>query len=307
MMPVEDLTILKDFQLDAAEAVLWAFKKHLVNGVPKYTGRWVPISDELKAAIKTAVANARDGITETIEYDLLAQNNESSALTIPLLETHADQVLAQTADQLPQKMVKNLKQLTGTNFYSVQLVHENTVIHCVRKTDDSWKSKNAKGMITAIFTDAGLALESNPSFSISKYFDFFIVNETVLISQKASFEQCLNYKEAHIKDFSTLQGERDFLDIFSDIGHLVTYVGSNKMQLRRASAIKAKGHYKDAGFMQSLRDNCQAFGLNITFDQNGKIVPSEQSCKDIFQALLDHRLKSHYQKIYDVPSAVSIN
>ncbi|MGY2200948.1 hypothetical protein [Pseudomonas gingeri] len=43
------------------------------------------------------------------------------------------------------------------------------------------------------------------------------------------------------------------------------------------------------------------FGLNIPFQADGKIVPTPESCPDIFKALLDHRLKSHFsEKIYDV-------
>ena len=152
-----------------------------------------------------------------------------------------------------------------------------------------------------------MELEEKPSFSISKYFDFFIVNETVLIQNKQQFESLLSYKAAHILDFKVMQADPEFNGIFSDMAHLVEYVGTNKMQLRRVSAIKQKQYYKNPAFITSLKDNHAEFGLSIEFDVDGKIKPTPESCKDIFQALLDYRLKSHFsQNIYDVQNTVNI-
>ena len=100
---------------------------------------------------------------------------------------------------------------------------------------------------------------------------------------------------------------RNSQQCFSDLQVLRDFVGENKMQLRRASAIRQKGHYKDQNFMQNLRDRHAQFGLALNFDGNGRIVPSAETCRDIFQALLDHRLRSGFsQNVYDVPDAQTV-
>ena len=43
--------------------------------------------------------------------------------------------------------------------------------------------------------------------------------------------------------------------------------------------------------------------MNIAFDEAGKIVATVESGRDIFQALLNHRLDSRLTRMmYDVPS-----
>ena len=111
----------------------------------------------------------------------------------------------------------------------------------------------------------------------------------------------LSHKAAHQDDFNQLLAQADFQALFTTTDVVSAYVGTNAMQLRRASAIKMKGHYLDARFMGNLRREYANFGLNIPFQADGKIVPTPESCPDIFKALLDHRLKSHFsEKIYDV-------
>ena len=61
--------------------------------------------------------------------------------------------------------------------------------------------------------------------------------------------------------------------------------------------------------MKRLREECKALGFNIIFDSEGRIVPTAETCADIFKALLDHRLESRLsQRLYDVEntSAVTI-
>lgn len=68
----------KAFDVVGGALSLWTFRKSQRQGiaVPTYTGRWVGITETLENALKAAIMAARDKITETIEYDLLAQNNE---------------------------------------------------------------------------------------------------------------------------------------------------------------------------------------------------------------------------------------
>ena len=56
--------------------------------------------------------------------------------------------------------------------------------------------------------------------------------------------------------------------------------------------------------MANLITNVLQFRLNLQFDAQGKIVASYDCCADVFQALLVHRLQSHFSAhIYDVTNA----
>lgn len=299
----------KNFDVAGGSLNLWTFRKSQRPGIsaPTYTGRWVGITSALETALKASIEAARNKITETIEYDLLAQNNESSALTLTTIETHAGLIADASLDELAAKKVTKLKDLQNTTFYSVKIVSGATTLHAVAKANDSWKTKRATGLLPVVFSDDELELEESPAFSLSKYFDFFIIGNTVLISDKSAFESLLSFKQAHADEFTSLTSEADFLNTFSNIAEIVAYVGSNKIQLRRAFAIRQKGHYKDAGFMSALRSHYSQAGLTINYDAAGRIVPCAATCPDIFQALLDHRLMSRFSnKNYDVPSTSSV-
>jgi hypothetical protein len=148
-----------------------------------------------------------------------------------------------------------------------------------------------------------LDIDHRPSFSLEPYFDFFVIGETIFVSNKGGFESVLSYRAGHAEAFEQLSEEPDFTAIFADTGPITAFVGTNKIQLRRAIAIREKGHYKDVAFMQNLRDHSAAMNLGIQFDDEGRIVPTPETCRDIFQALLDHRLDSRLSKLlYDVQS-----
>lgn len=304
------LETLQAFDIQNSEVKVWTFKKTQYTGVPAptFTGHWVDTSGDLDQAIRDALISERERITEVLDYSILAQNNESSALSIKLDETHAELILEKTVDEIQDKKVKNLKEINNTAFYVLKIVDTNgNKIFGVRKTDDSWRAKKLAGVISAIFSDDGLDLNEERSFNISSHVDFFIVNDEILISGKQNFESILSYKQAHLEDFKQLTVEPDFSEIFSETTTIADYVGENKIRLRRALAIKQKGHYKDPIFMGNLRNNFSDFGLILEFDVANKLVVTMETCGDVFTALLDHRLKSPFsQNIYDVQDTASV-
>jgi hypothetical protein len=161
--------------------------------------------------------------------------------------------------------------------------------------------------LSVIFSDDQLGLNQNPEFNISRDFDFFIVDDDIVIMNKSSFESVLSYKEAHAQDFLILQNESSFSSLFSTLNPLVEFVGSNKLHLRRACAIHQKGHYRDPSFMDRLRQRHGECGLNLVFDHQGRLVPTQENCADIIRALLDHRLSSIFSmNNYDVPDATIV-
>lgn len=303
------LAALKGFDIGAASVSLWVFKKQSRAGHPStFTGRWVDTAPALRVALRTTIAAQRDGIEEVQEYALLAQNNEASALTIDAIETSAGVVIDAAAAETPERKITRVKDLQNSVFYVVKLISSGKLLHAFRKTDSSWRSRKSLTSLSALFSDSVLTIEEAPTVEISKHVDFFVVDGHIIIKSKAGFESILNYKQAHQEDFARLKNDATFSGVFSDIQVLSDFVGTNKIHLRRASAIRQKGHYKDPRFMTNLRARCQEFGLHLQFDDAGRIVPTEKSCRDIFTALLDHRLASAFStNIYDVPDATQIN
>ena len=305
----ESLDKLNAFDVTNASLTLWAFKKSMApdQAGPSYNGHWIGLIENLEDALKNALVEERQKIEEILEYSLLVQNNEGSALSITVEETWAGLITAQAAESTPARQLHNLKQINNAEFYVVRYVSGEDIIYAVKKADPSWKSRKHVGTMAAVFRNDQLELDEEPRFVISKYFDFYIVGDEIIISNKGAFESVLNFKQAHIEEFTSLQAEAEFAGIFTDLAHLVAFVGENKIHLRRVSAIRQKGHYKSADFMQRLRDEYAALGLALTFDADGKIIPSPDNCRDIIQALLDHRLDSRLSKnLYDVDNAATL-
>ncbi len=299
---------LKEFDIANATVQVWLYKKPVQpEGGIRVVGRWIDTDTDLDQALKQAVANKRDSILEVNSYSLLAATNDGIALQIDALETHAGAITAEAANPLPGRKVTKLKEVQNTKFYVVKLVNGDQVLHAVRKTDESWQSQKARNYLSVFFVDDQLGLNQNPGFNISRDIDFFIIGDDVVITNKPAFESVLNYKEAHAQDFQMLQAEAPFLSLFSTLDPLVSFVGTNKLHLRRSCAIRQKGHYRDADFMNRLRQRYAECGLNLTFDEEGRLVPTPENCADIIRALLDHRLSSLFsQKNYDVPDATVV-
>jgi len=306
---VAGLEDFRDFSIEDASVSLWVFKgpSGSSSGPPRYTAHWVETTDQVDNVLRGIVGDARQRIDEVIEYDLLAQNNERSALTIPKNETHADRLIERVTSETNDRRAVNISHLHNASFYDIKLVSEDKVIHAIRKTEGSWRGKRAIGLETLLFQRGVLALQKQPKFDIDKFLDFIIVGDEVVVLNKAHFESTLRYKTTFIEDFTELQGEPAFTDAFVDIVPLVTFVGENKLHLRRLSAIRQKGHYRNPGFMQRLRSLHNVYGLNLEFDGEGKIVVTPDTCPEVITALLDHRLSSAFSEaIYDVPSTTRI-
>lgn len=294
-----ELDDLQAFDVAGSTVGVWTFKKSFPTGQPPvFSGRWIDVDNRLSVALRQALSSVRDGITETHPFGLLAQVNESSALILEADETHAPAIVVQTRDPTPNRKVKKLKEINNSIFYVVKFVADGQVLHAVRKTDNTWRSQ--KGL-NVLYTDEGLTLDTTPRFSMSPYFDFLIHNGTVFVLEKGRFESVLSYKEAHATEFADLQAEPEFANVFADVGPLVTFVGSNKIHLRRACAIRERGNFRDADFMARLREEHAELGFVFTFDDEGRFVCTEANCLDIIKALLDHRLDSRLsRRIYDV-------
>lgn len=299
-----NLDDFKNWDIENSAVTLWFFKRPTKDeqGLPKFRGNWLDIDDGIERVLKDAALFTRNQVDEVNAYGLLAQAQEGSVLEISADETNVGLIKDQMAAELASKQITNVKGVLNSLAYAAKFVVGDNTLIAFKKLDSSWSTKKSSKLIPAAFVDDTLTLAPENTFQLEKTFDFFMTEDDILICQKAAFETVLFYKAAHTEDFGMLVSEPDFENIFADVAPLVNFVGENKLHLRRASAIRQKRHYADQQFMDNLRDRHVEFRLQINFDATGKIIPCEDTCRDIFNALLDHRLKSGFsENIYAVP------
>ena len=303
------LDMVRDFDIANAEVTLWTFRGPTgpAQKDPKYSGRWVRTTAAVDEALKTTFNDEVKRIEEVKSYSLLEENHETSALLIAVDETHAGYVLDQSAAETQNRQASMREHIANSNFYLVKLSFQDSVVYGVRKTDQTWKTKRARNVQALFFVDGELDIDDRPRFDISRTFDFLIAGSEILCLKKGNFESILRYKKAHQSDFAELQIEPEFAATFADMAPLVKFVGNNKIHLRRALAIRQKGHYKEAGFMANLQERHTECGLSLEFNEKGQIVPTPETCSDIVTALLDHRLTSRFsERFFDVPSSQEV-
>lgn len=300
---------VRDLDVNNAAITLWTFRGPTgpAHENPSYSGRWVRTTEDVDEAIKTAFVDEVARIEEVKNYGLLEENHETSALVIAADETHAEYVLGQCAAETQNRQASRREHIANSRFYLAKFSVQDTIVYGVRKTDQTWKTRRARNVRTMVFSDGELDIDDRPRFDISRTFDFIVADAEILCLNKRNFESILRYKQAHQSDFVELQAEPEFIAAFDDMTPLVEFVGNNKIQLRRASAIRQKGHYKEAGFMENLRQRHKECGLTLEFNEQGEIVATPETCSDIVTALLDHRLTSRFSEMYfDVPSSTAV-
>ena len=300
---------VRDFDMNNAALTFWTFRGPTgpAYGSPSYSGRWARTTEDVDEALRTALVDEVARIEEVRNYGLLEENHETSALLISVDETHAGRILEKCAAETQNRRASKREHIANSSFYLAKFVAEETIVYGLRKTDQTWRTRRARNIRSMVFSDEELDIDDRPRFDISRSFDFVMVDAEILCLNKRNFESILRYKQAHQEDFAELQAEPEFSAAFADIAPLVEFVGGNKIQLRRTSAIRQKGHYKEAGFMENLRQRHNECGLTLEFDAQGKIIATPETCSDIVTALLDHRLTSRFSEMYfDVPSSTAV-
>lgn len=304
MTVIEDLRPFSDFNVEQAIASLWIFKKRSVIGdTNPFTAVSVLMSDTLRDQLKELINNYRNSHTFSENYDLLAQCTEGGFLSAPMSETLFPS-LKELIDLPPEEqLVRNVKQLNNAAGYILRLRHEDQLLYCIKKTPADWATRKKKDVMSVVFKQTKLDVVDDPSFSFTKFFDFFVIGNQVLMTNKAAFESLLNHKTSYMEDYAELKQESEFSAVIADFSSMDTYVGTNATQLRRMTVIRVRGYYKNPDYLNRLKNVNQIRSWGIQFDERGKIVPTAETMRAIMQALLDHRLRSELsENEYDVPS-----
>jgi hypothetical protein len=308
MTVAEDLRSFGEFDVTESSASLWIFKKRPVSGnANPFTVVSVLMSDSLRSQLKELVARYQVSHTITEDYCVLAQPNEGGTLSVPCADTLFPSLQA-LIDQPPEEhLVQDVKQLNNAAGYVFRLRHGNELLYCVKKTAADWTTRKKKAAMNIFFKESTLDVIDDPSFSIARLFDFFVIGEHVMMTNKAAFESLLNHKDSYEEAYSQLKLEPGFVAAFSDMALIDEFIGTNATQLRRMTVIRARGYYNKADYIARLREINELRGWGIQFDEQGRIVPTLNKMRDILHVLLDHRLRSELSdNQYDVPSTAPV-
>jgi hypothetical protein len=308
MTVAQDMQEFGGFAVDQAVASLWIFKKRPVSEpLNPFSAVAVVMSDALQDQLKELVSDYKRSHANFEEYSLLSQPSEGGFLSVQSDQTLFPNLQRLIDQPLEECLVNNVKQLNNAAGYVLRLRSGDSLLYCVKKANADWATRKKKGMMNIFFTEAGLDIVENPSFSISRSFDFFVVGAHVLMRNKAAFESLLNHKDTYEEAYTELKQEAGFSAAIADFAVFDAFVGNNATHLRRMAVIRARGYYQSADYMTRLREINGLRGWGIQFDEQGRIVATPEKMRDILHVLLDHRLRSELSdNQYDVPSTVSV-
>ncbi|MES2840422.1 MAG: Kiwa anti-phage protein KwaB-like domain-containing protein [Pseudomonadota bacterium] len=303
---MSDFVDWRAFDYDAAQVQLWIFKKSIT--AEKFRAWHVKTDDDLENLFRASVKASVEKTSEHIGYTPISQNNESSCLVHALEDSDGVVSLLNLVDAPEnENVLARLKDLRGAAGYLVKFQVEDEVVYAVRRTPPTWKPKIRSSMINAVFHDGELSAVPDETFAFDAFFDFYCINETVLVMSKRAYESAMAEKKAYSRNFDDLVVDPVFTSMFVDVEPLKAYVGSNAMHLRRIAVIQQKALYLRPGFSQKVKQVSVARNFGLNFDQNDKIVACGATAKTILQILLDHRLLSEItDTIYDVPDAAAL-
>lgn len=301
-----DFRNLRGFNFAGADVHLWVFKKS--KSPSKYKAKYVQIDGNLKQNLISLVVNAKDRITEHTPYSHLAQNNENSCLSLNSQDTDFTFLKVEVDKPEPENRTENVSDLMNATGYVVKFVFDGATVYCVKRSTTSWKTSYPKSFINMTFSGGELSATQNTTFSIERNFDFFCLENSLFIANKSGFESAMAHKRDFIAAYDILKDNADFSSIFTDVGPISNYVGTNTTQLKRMTTIEEKGLYSQPDFLRKLKivNDSRAWGINFDATSD-RIVPCAITVKVILQVLLDHRLISEITStIYDVPNAIEV-
>jgi hypothetical protein len=299
---------LKEFELARARVSLWVFKKRNAGGSAlSFSAFWVDAAPRLAKELKAIAKSARDSFTEVSDYGLLVQPNDEELLTLKTAGTQFQALEDAVSGSEEDLQASSRKDLDNAAGYVVRFTSKGQTLYCVRKTSGEWKAVKSKNWLNLIFVKQQLDIEDDPVFRISKFFDFFAIDDYLLIADKRAFESLLNFKVLYENSFTALRQEPEFVQLFTTIQPLQEYVSTNAMQLRRMAVVRTKGYYKDPEYVARLKTVNAERGWGIQFDGNGRITPTGPTARVIMQVLLNHRLYSELSLgTFDVPSTTPV-
>ena len=277
---------IKSFTMENCVISLWVFK------ATRNRAFSVPLSDNLMNEFKVIKNNCLKEIKESVAYDSGAALAKDAMMMIDGDIDQWNYILQLITAPVEKRHVRSISGLQNNLAYVVVFSSNGKKLYGVKKTSSQLGSKKAKNFFDTLFDGEKLDVAENLVFGISRYFDFFYLDEKFYILDRANFESILGYKDHYKKNFVELLADVNFHSRIDNLPVLQNYVGDNAIQLGRMSAIKEKKKYEDQVYWDSFLNLNLSEGWGINVTDTGKIIISEDKVKDVVSILLGHRVKS---------------
>lgn len=297
---------LRAFDFSQSTIHLWIFKRS--STADRFSARYVQTDQELNAILVGVVRSEMNRLTEFAAYTHLAQANENSCLATSIQGSDFVYLKAAVDRPEPEWRVRSIKDLKNASGYLVKFTHNGRVVYAVKKSASSWKTAYLKTHVNIIFKNGELSAAEDNGFAIEKYFDFYALDPNIFIASKGAFEAAMEHRASYTQAFAALQVNTAFSSLFTDIQPLVSYVGTNAIQLRRMARVEERALFARPGFLAAVQAVNRRRNWGLNFDAaTGCLVPCDQTVRIIVQVLLDHRLLSEVTDMsYDVPDATEV-
>jgi len=272
---------------------LWLVKRKLVDKEASYTVLRVDVEPKLQRKLKNGVVERVQRKDYAVEdYSFETADQDDRVFTIDASETDFVAIQKEIQKGHDNEKANSFDDLLDSWAYVVTLKREEKQLYALRKINKLSKAKRVKSLSSLLFKNHMLIdLGEEQVFTIDTQVDFFEYEGRVFITNKKEFESALNFRKGMEENRDTVLSEFDTLGLFQDTEPIRQTVGTNLHFLRRVSAIKKSGYYKDKTFISKLiqLNSSEKWGLTI---KDNKIVVTEKNVELVLTLLNNSRLKS---------------
>lgn len=285
---------LKSLNYAQASVAFWVVKRRLAHMEASYELRRVDLDTPLSAYLRETFAKTLADAANHLEpYSFVSEDQDEQIYTLELPTTDFERVKTTIDQGLKVPKVKQFGDLLGSWAYVIQLMVGSDILYAWRKISALSSVKKAGFVTPLLFKNATLVgLGEDNIFTIDTRIDFFAHQDSLFILNKKEFESGLNFRARLERARDEVLGEFGGLGLLSSTDALKKKIGSNLSYLRRLSEIQKNGYYKDAHFMQKLKEANSSNRWNLAFDEAGKIVAEEDKVDLILTLLNNSRLRS---------------
>jgi hypothetical protein len=289
----EKFAIIQNLNFEKSTPVFWLVKRKIVKRQANYGLLRVDIDSKLQNRFKDYLQKQLLNKPFVLNpYNFISSDADDSLYTIDGETTDFAQIEGKIRDGFNNHKATEQSQLLDSWAYLIEFVLAGSSFFAWRKVSGITQPKRVISRKALFFQNQCLVdVDDRPVFLIDSYFDFFAFNGLILIANKREFEISMNFRVGMKNHADTVLKELESLGYFTDIEPIRDYVGDNLNHLRRLSAIKYAGYYKQQGYLDRLMQVSQQEGWNLKIE-HGKIVVEANSVELLLKLLNNDRLRS---------------
>lgn len=278
----------------SATVSFYVVRRRLVRREANYDLLSVNVDEKLRRKLRNITVDCVNKANQAWEYDFNTSDLDGDVLGMEISETDMQFLIESLTSQEPLTQASDYEELLGAWIYITRLdLNEVSPLYAVRKVSSSWKATKVSQLVSMVFANNMLVdIEEKDIFRIDGKVDFFAHGGTLFIADKKNFESALNFREGMLRNRDTIVEEFEAASLFADAAQITELIGDNMRRLRKLSQVKKAGYYSDEAFLDNLKRVSAEEGWEIVYDDEGRIVVTEDDIDTVLTVLNNDRLKS---------------